>query len=37
MTRALALALGLTLLFSAGCVRARNYRYVQKQPESAPG
>jgi hypothetical protein len=33
MTRALSLVLGVTLLFSAGCVRARNFRYVQQQPE----
>ena len=33
MTRALSLGLGVILIVSAGCVRARNYRYVQKQPE----
>lgn len=33
MTRTLSLVLGVTLLFSAGCVRTRNYRYVQQQPE----
>ena len=33
MTRTLALVLSVALLSSAGCVRTRNYRYVQKQPE----
>ena len=36
MTRTLAVFLGVTLFISAGCVRARNYRYVQKQPECFP-
>ena len=36
MTRAFSLLLAVSLIFSAGCVRARNYRYVQLQPECFP-